>query len=75
MVRIQVTEDPNTVRVEYLGRVHTGVWDDEENIDDVEGDESILRAAVLAWDGQEGVWEISPDALELTSQGHWSASA
>lgn len=71
LVRIRVTEDPNTVTVEYLGRTHSAVWDDDENLTDVVGDENLLRAAMIAWDGSEQM-EISADDLAKAGGGWWA---
>ena len=72
MIRIEIAEDPNTVRVEETtGLVHTATWNDEEELHEVVGNAGILRAALLAWNGQDGVWEVTPRELEATSQGHW----
>ena len=73
MIKILITQDPNTIQVEYQGQTHTATWNDEEELFDVVGNSGILRASLLAWTGQEGSWEISSHELEATSQGHWTA--
>lgn len=71
LVRIRVTEDPNTVTVEYLGRIHSAAWDDDENLTGVTGDENLLRAAMIAWDGSEQM-EVSADDLAKAGGGWWA---
>ena len=71
-IKVVVKERPNTVRVERLGTTHTAGWRNDESLRNVVGDESLLRAAMLAWDGQDGEWEISEDELSGRSQGWWT---
>lgn len=72
MIKVEIQEEPNTVRVVYNGETHTGTWNDKEEIADLQGNENILRAALLAWEGEEGEWEIEPEELTNRSQGWWS---
>ena len=72
MIKITVTERPQTVRVEHDGRTHTARWRDGEVLSRVQGDEGLLRAALTAWSGQEGEWEISPSDLGEQGGGWWA---
>ncbi len=71
-IKITVSETPNTVTVVRDGHKHTARWRDDETLRKVVGDESILRAAMLAWGGQVGEWEISESELSDLSQGTWA---
>lgn len=69
---IRVTEDPNRVEAEYLGRAHSGAWDDDCNVyGDPGSDESLLAACLCAWDGSPEM-KVSDEQLELDGGGHWA---
>lgn len=71
MVKIRIEEDPNRVYVEFAGEKSHGDWDEGE-VSNVQGDEAILLAALSAWTGQEGEWEITAEDLELFGGGYWA---
>ncbi len=70
-VLIRVTEDPNTVVVVYGGKTHKGEWDDNQDVFNAEGDEDILKAAMMAWSGEDQ-FTLTPDELEELGGGFWS---
>jgi len=74
---VRVTEDPNTVTVEHLGKVHSGTWPedaDEGEWQDVVGDVNLLRAAMTAWNGEPS-FEVSPQELSERGGGWWSVAS
>ncbi len=72
VVTVEISEDPNRVRVVFRGTTHEGSWnDDEEVVPDEGSDELLLRSALLAWEGESGEYETDVGTLE--DQGHWSA--
>ena len=73
-VRVVVSEDPNFVTVEYLGKVHSAKWPDDADsgeLEDVVGDEALIRAALTAWEG-DNEFELPASEFAARSGGWWS---
>ena len=71
MAKITVTESPKTVKVvDDFGFTHTGRWNDSGRVSRVKGDAMLLAAALSAWTGQAGEWEISAADLALQGGGY-----
>jgi hypothetical protein len=70
-VRVTVTEAPNRVTAVWNGREHSAAWHDDQSLSNVVGDPFLLIACLIAWTGQEGAWEITPEDLEERGGGYW----
>ena len=71
MAKITVTERRRrSVKVvDDNGNTHTGRWNDS-GVSHVKGDAMLLAAALSAWTGQVGEWEISAADLALQGGGY-----
>lgn len=67
-----IDEDNDTIVVVTEGKQHSADLTDTDTgvvLTDVIGDENILRAALSAWDGQEGTWAITEEELRHRGGG------
>ena len=75
MYKVKITERPKTVRVtDQDGRVHTGRWNDNEEVFEVSGDGSLLKAALHAWTGRPD-WEAALESGNKKAQNEFEISA
>lgn len=73
MYKVRIREGNHSVQVtDPTGTVHRGFFSDSEEVNCKQGDHSLLRAVLYAWDGTDD-FEISPKDLEDRSQGWWTA--
>ena len=74
-MKCKVTERPQRVEVEREGQTHTARWrqvdGNEGELFEAEGDESLLRAVLVAWDGK-GEFELTDEELSEQGGGWWS---
>lgn len=75
-MKCTVTERPKRVTVKRNGQVHTARWrqvgGNEGELFEVEGDESLLRAVLVAWDG-EREFELTDEELSEQGGGWWTS--
>jgi len=71
-MKVTINVADHTVTVVRDGFTHSAIWtNDDEPLQDLRGDEFILRAVLVAWEGPE-VFEISDEELENNGGGWWS---
>lgn len=75
-VHVVTTEDPNTVVVTYRDKTHKATWEQDDDGLDGElvveegSDVNLLRAALMAWTGEDA-FDISPSDLSERGGGYW----
>lgn len=70
-VKVTVTEKPQTVTVEYKGKIHKAKWKQDGTLTNVEGSENLCKAALNAWDGTNK-FTLTDVELGERSDGWWS---